>query len=399
MIVYSKFESAAIPARIISGQGCRQALPELIGSLGLERVLLVTDPNVRNSSDVVGGIERMLGYRVGGIFDRVEAHVPEASVGAAVEFARHLQPDAVLSIGGGSAHDTAKAIAIVLPSGRPIREWATRFEPAHRIHEPASDFVPLPVITVPSTFCAAEVMGGGGFTEASSHEKLIFGHPRVTPTLVVLDGEVAMTTPRSVLLASGMNAVHHCLEALYSKASQPITDAFALHALRGLIHSLPRIAPDVVIPNKSDFQDALNSASLSGLTYANSGLGVGHAICHSLGGRYGLSHAGANSVIVRYSLRFNMETASHKLRPAAEGIGITGGSRDAVAKMPEYIDRLTVRLGVPQSLRDLGLPDGQSEAIAHDVMKDPGIFSNPRPVSFTDVVDLIEQAWYGRSSA
>ncbi len=393
MFAYHKFEGTAIPAKILSGQGCRHVLPELLDSLCLERVLLVTGPNVRAGSGLVDEVASLLGHRLAGIFDRIQTHTPEASLGEAVKYARESRPDAVLSIGGGSSHDAAKAISILLSSGRSMQELTTRGELPQPVSELTPPFTPLPVITVPSTLSAAEVIGGGAFTEASSGEKLIFGHPRLTPILVVLDGEVVATTPRPVLLASGMNAIHHCLEALYSKGSQPITDALALHALRGLFCSLPRIAPNNVAPQMCDFQDALESASLSGLTYANSWLGVGHAICHSLGGRYGLSHGGANSVIVRYSLRFNMEAAANKLRLATASIGLVSKDADATVKLVERIDELTVRLGVPQTLRDLGLPEGAFDAIARDTLKDPQISWNPRPVLFDDVIKLLEQAW------
>jgi len=393
MVSYHKFEGTAIPAMIVSGLGCRQLLPELLDSLSFKQVLLVTGPNVRTGSGIVAEIDSLLGHRIAGIFDRIQTHVPEALLGVAADYARKAQPDAVMSIGGGSAHDTAKAISLMLSSRRSIQEVMTRSNLPQSASELPMQFSPLPVITVPSTFSAAEVIGGGAFTEASSREKLIFGSPGLTPVLVVLDGEVVATTPRPILLASGMNAVHHCLEALYSRGSQPITDALALHALGGLISSLPRIAPDVVAPEKSDYQHTLESASLSGLTYANSWLGVGHAICHSLGGRFGLSHGGANSVIVRYSLRFNMEAAADKLRLAAASIELPAEGSDAMEKLAKCIDELTIRLGVPQTLRDLGLPEGQFDAIAHDTMKDPQISWNPRPVSFSDIVELLEQAW------
>ena len=263
MATHHIFEGAAIPAKILSGPGSRLAMRDVIDSMGLNRLLLVTGPNVQTGSGVVEEITTHLGGRLTGIFNRTESHTPEASIREAVDCARKSQPDAVLSVGGGSVHDAAKAIAVLLPSGHSITELTTRLEETNIVYPSVSDFVPLRVITVPTTFSAAEVVGGGAFTAASNQEKRIFGHPRLTPTLVVLDGEVAATTPRPILLESGMNAVHHCIESLYSKGSQRITDAFALHALRGLLYSLPRIGPEAIEPDILDFQTALESASVT----------------------------------------------------------------------------------------------------------------------------------------
>jgi len=262
---------------------------------------------------------------------------------------------------------------------------------AHRMT--TSTGLPFSASRRSTTFSAAEVVGGGAFTAALNREKRIFGHPKLTPTLVVLDGEIAATTPRPILLESGMNAIHHCIESLYSKGSQRITDAFALHALRGLLYSLPQLGPDAIEPDIQDFQIALESASISGLTYGNSWLGIGHAICHSLGGRFGLSHGGSNSVIVRHSLRFNMESAAHKLDFAAGAIGICSNVGRPSLELARRIDALAIRLGVPQTLRDLGLQEMNFDAIADDVMNDPQIIWNPRSVSRNDIISLLEQAW------
>jgi alcohol dehydrogenase class IV len=302
----------------------------------------------------------------------------------------------VLSIGGGSAHDTAKAIAVMAPSDRHIGDFASRFEPPDRFFSPDVEVEPLTVVTLPSTFSAADVVGGGGFTESATGRKLIFVHPKLTPSLVVLDGDIAATTPRPILLASGMNALHHCIEALYSRGSQPITDAFALHAARGLFGALPRLAPSIQGPTVATIQSALDGAAISGLTYANSWLGIGHAICHSLGGRYGLSHGGANAVMIRHSLRFNLECAADRLALVAHAAGACFPPQQtelAARHTLAVVDWLSERLALPRTLRDLGLADGQFETIAEDAMADPQTYWNPRPVTFDDVVTLLRQAW------
>lgn len=396
MMAVHAFDGAAIPARIISGPGSRARLAEEVAALGLERVLVVSGPRIRAGTALVQEVESLLGDRLAGVFDGVEQHSPDRSLREAADHARHLGPDAVLSIGGGSVHDAAKAIAVAGPGHHTIVDFASRFEPPDTFHRPEVDVEPLPVLTMPTTFSAAEVVGGGAFTDTATGRKLIFVHPKLTPRLVILDGEAVASTPRSVLAASGMNALHHCLEALYSKGAQPITDAFALRAFAGLTATLPALAPKVPTPGTDVFQRALDAAAMSGLTYANSWLGIGHAVCHVLGGRYGLSHGQSNAVMVRYSVRFNLEHARERLLLAAHAAGASfpaGQTELAARHVVALVDWLATELEVPQRLRDLGLPEGEFEAIAEDVMADPQTYWNPRPVTRDDVVAVLEQAW------
>lgn len=395
-IDWQLFDGSAIPNRILRGPGCRKALPDQLDSLGLERILIVTGPTIRTATRFIDELMDDLGDRVVGIFDQVQGHTPVASMEAPAALARELNADSVLSLGGGSVHDAAKAIAVMAPSRRSIVDFVSRFEPPDTFHSPDIDVTPLSVVTIPSTMSAADVVGGGAVTDTATGKKLIFVHPKLTPALVMLDGEVLASTPVEILAASGMNALHHCLEALYSRGHQPITDAFALRAIQELVAILPALAPGAPTPDIDTFQRALDASSMSGLTYANSWLGIGHAVCHSLGGRYGLPHGKANSVMVRNSLRFNLEVAEDRLVLAARAIGVTVSSDRpelAAAQVVAVVDNLVEQLQVPQNLRELGLPEGQFETIADDVMADPQTYWNPRPVAREDVIQLLKAAW------
>lgn len=390
------FDGSAIPKRILRGPGCRKALPDQLELLEFERILIVTGPTIRTATRFVDELMDDLGERAAGVFDQVQGHTPVTSMEAPAALARELNADAVLSLGGGSVHDAAKAIAVMAPSQRSVVDFVSRFEPPDIFHSPDVDVTPLPVVTIPSTMSAADVVGGGAVTDTATGEKLIFVHPKLTPALVVLDGEVLASTPGEVLGMSGMNALHHCLEALYSRGHQPITDAFALRAIQELVAVLPALAPGAPTPNIATFQRALDASSMSGLTYANSWLGIGHAVCHSLGGRYGLSHGKANSVMVRNSLRFNLKAAEDRLALAARAIGVMADADRpelAAEQVVAVVDDLANRLQVPWNLRELGLPEGQFETIADDVMADPQTYWNPRPVAREDVIELLEQAW------
>jgi alcohol dehydrogenase class IV len=389
-----RFDGTSIPRTILSGPGCRRQVADEAARLGIERVVLVASPTLSRTTQFVAEVREMLGPRCAGVLHDVVPHATSEAVAITVERARVLSPDAVLSIGGGAAHDTAKAIALSIPSGRGIGEFASRFIPPDTFVAPAVNVVPLPVLTMPSTFSAAEVVGGGAVTDARSGEKLIFVHPLLTPACVFVDGEVVASTPRAILAPSAMNALHHCVEALYSRGRQPVTDVFASGALRTLIHVLPALAPQAADPSLSTIQLLADAAAISGLTYANSWLGVGHSVCHSIGGRYRLSHGAANAVMVRHSMRFNLDAAVEPLALAARAAGITeADQRRAAQAFITLVDDIAARLKMPASLREIGVPQDAFGRIADDVLADPQTYWNPRPVTRDDVLALLHEAW------
>ncbi|MDH3234045.1 MAG: iron-containing alcohol dehydrogenase family protein [Alphaproteobacteria bacterium] len=391
----TRFDGNAIPKVIISGIGCRAKIPAEADNLGAKRIAIVSGRSVRAKTPFVEDVCRSLGQRIVTVFDEVEPNSPVAAIRSAVDEVASSNPDAVLSIGGGAVHDMAKAMAVMLPSGRSIVDFVCRFEPPDTFHSAEVDVEPLPVMTMPTTFSAAEVVGGGAVTDTATGEKLIFVHPKLTPARVFLDGEVVASTPSPILAASGLNAVHHCLEAYYSKGAQPITDAFAVAALSGLLATLPALSRAGIPPVLDVFQNAIDAAALSGLTYTNSWLGIGHSVCHSLGGRYGVPHGDANAVMVCQSLRFNFEVARDRLAAASRGAGISSSddNDEAAEALVKRIDDLTRTLGTPRRLRDLGLPDDQFDRIAADVLEDPQTYWNPRSASREQIIEWLQSAW------
>jgi alcohol dehydrogenase class IV len=390
-----RFEGTAIPKTIISGLGSRAEIATEVRRLGLRRIVLVCSGELKASTSFAAEIESALSAWLVDVIDRVEPNTPVAAVKQVVERVGPLRPDGVISVGGGAVHDMAKAVAVMVPSGRSITDFVSRFEPPATFHAAEVDIDPLPVLTLPTTFSAADVVGGGAVTDVVRGEKLIFVHPKLTPTCVFLDGEMVASTPRDILAASGMNAVHHCLEAFYSRGAQPLTDAFALGALRGLLEHLPSLAPGQANPGLDRFQSAIEYASMSGLTYANSWLGIGHSVCHSLGGRYGLSHGRANAVMVLHSLKFNLEAAMPRIAEAARHCGISPSVDDpeAAAALVSTVNHLSETLGTPRTLSAIGLPAGQFDQIADDVLADPQTYWNPRRADKATIVSWLESAW------
>ena len=390
-----RFDGTAIPKTIVSGPGCRSEISAELDKMKVERVAIVSSTSLAAKTPFLRELTEALGSRVVAVIDRVESNLPVQTVRMAVEAMKREKPEAIIAIGGGIVHDMAKAIAVMLPSGRDIVEFVSRFEPPDTFHGIEIDIEPLPVLTMPSTFSAADVVAGGAVTDTERGEKLIFVHPKLTPAAVFLDGEVVASTPTRILAASGMNAIHHCLEASYSKGAQPITDAFAFAALRRLLSVLPEFSDAGSPPALDTVQAAIDAASMSGLTYANSWLGIGHSVCHSLGGRYNLSHSEANSVMVLQSLRFNFEAARPKLAEAARAAGVSVSPDDnaAAEALVAAVEAVSEAIGTPKRLSEIGLSPGQSARIAEDVLGDPQTYWNPRPATADEIIRWLDAAW------
>jgi alcohol dehydrogenase class IV len=367
-----------LPAGIFSGPGSRHRLGEAIGKIGARRVLVIASASLLGAPHFRDELANAAGGAIAGIWPTSPAGASEAGIAAAAVEAVRLDVDAIVSIGGGAAHDIAKAVAVCAPAGRPIADFligAPAVADAER---------PLPVIAVPTTFSAAEMVAGGavGLTAGG---KAIYSHPLLQPRQVILDGELVATTPRAVLAASGLNAVHHCLEALAARGHQAMSDAWALFAFERLMRLLRALAPAAPPAGVYTYQALLEASSMSGLAYGISGLGVGHAICHSLAGRWDISHGNANAVILPHSVGFNLARVPERLSLASRAIG--------GADLAGSLAALCETLQTPRSLRDAGLREAQFDLIAADVLADSVTAGNPGAVSPDDVKSILAACW------
>jgi alcohol dehydrogenase class IV len=358
-----------LPAEIWQGPGCRHRLPATLAALGVRRPLVIASARAWAAADLAATLDAATI-----IFTGPEG-ATEAAIAAAAAQARAERIDGVVSVGGGTTHDMGKAVALMAPSAKDIGAFLFGAPPV-------TDFQPLPVLAIPTTFSAAEMVAGGAVVLAAGG-KAIFGHPRIQPRAVFLDGELAATTARPILAASGLNAVHHCLESLYSLGHQAFSDAWACFALERLLRLLPALSPAAPPPPVDTLQALLEASTMSGLAYGISGLGVGHAVCHSLAGRWAISHGDANAVILPHSLAFNAHAAAGQIALATRAAG---------GDLAEALTALRATLGVVSTLREAGIaPD--VDLVAADVLADPITATNPRPVDRAAVLGILEAAW------
>lgn len=353
------FEYAGIANHVLFGAGASGAprFVDAVRALGVTRLLVVAAEAEAGLADRIEGV---LGGLIAARFSRVRPHVPVEIAEEARAAARESGADGVLSVGGGSTTGTAKAIA--LEAG-------------------------LPIIAVPTTYAGSEVTPLWGLTERS--RKTTGNDRRVLPKLVVYDPELTLTLPPGLSAVSGVNAVAHSAEALWSPRRNPITSLIAEESIRALAKGLPAVVVDPTsIASRSQ---ALYGAWLAGTAFANVGSYVHHKICHVLGGAYNLPHAETHTVVLPYSASVAAPRADGADARIAAAVGVDGGGGGASAAAS--LRELNERLGAPRSLRELGLRRDQlDEAIG---LVGETLAALPDPFPAAQVEAMIRAAFTG----
>ena len=312
------FACDALPGRVVFGAGvARTALADEVARLGVSRLLLIA---AGGGEAVARDLAAPLADRIAGTFTGVRPHVPVEVADAARKQAAAIGADAVLSVGGGSATGTAKAVA--LTTG-------------------------LPVIAVPTTYAGSEVTPVWGLSDGE--RKTTGVDLRVLPRLVIYDPELTVSLPGPLSAASGLNAVAHCVDGFWAPGRNPVSALAAAEAIRVLAAALPAVARDGT--DLGARSDLLYGAYLAGTAFAVTGSGLHHKICHVLGGRYGLPHAQTHAIMLPYVLAFNAPGAPD----AASRIGQALGSEHPAAAL----QALAAQLGLPRGLREIGLGEDQ----------------------------------------
>ena len=322
------FTYDALPGRVVFGPGTAQArLADEVSRLGASRLLLITTPR---AAALARDLAAPLGRRVAGVCTGVREHVPAEVAEAARQQAAETGADALLSIGGGSATGTAKAVA--LTTG-------------------------LPVIAIPTTYAGSEVTPVWGLTEGD--RKTTGTDPRVLPRVVLYDPDLTVSLPAGLTAASGLNALAHCAEAFWAPGRNPVTALAAAEGVRVLAQALPLAVKDGA--DLAARGDLLYGAYLAGTAFGVAGAGLHHKICHVLGGRYGLPHAQTHAIVLPYVMALNLPGAPDAAARISQALGEAGlDPADPAAA----VQALAARLGLPGGLRDIGLRADQIDEAA-----------------------------------
>ena len=390
----SAFEYDGPLQRVLLGEGAIERLRAEVERLGASRAMLICGGNTRRST-IFDQARAALGDSCAYVFDRVVEHSSTVMATEGAEIARAERIDALVAVGGGSASDTAKAIAILIGNGGPLEQHATRFLPPDQFFPKAIPGPKLPVIAVPTTASAAEVTPGLGIRDPASGAKLLFWDVTLASRVIILDPKANVEVPASLMATTAMNGFAHCAEGLYSRRRNPISEGLALQGARILARAVPAMVAD---PNSVAHRaDVLTGANISGMVISNARVGIHHAVCHCLGALGGLSHGVANSIMLPHALAYNLDVAAKELRGLGEAMGVadrTMSDDKAAGAAIEAVRQLQIDARVPRRLRDTSLDRSLLPKIAEHTLVDRGLYFNPkRTHSAEPILRLLEQAW------
>ncbi len=378
---------------IVCSDAAINDLPRVVDSLGGSRAMITCGPTILSACDVVPRVQEALGSRYVGTYSGVAPHSPVETVEAGAAMAQETQPDIFISVGGGSTHDTTKAIAVLLAEGGDIRDYAIFFEPPDKIIVPPTPSPKVPIVSVPTTMgCAEFSRGGGGITDHEQGRKLSIAGDGVTHRTVVIDGQALATTPHRILVSTAIGQLRIAIETVYSTGRNPIGDGMALHAIRLLFENLPR-CKDGDINTLLTTKTACAMASLASF----GGLGLNTATCHHVGGLYDVPHGEANAILLPHTMRYNLDACADRQRMIAEAIGVANSTmtdEEAGLAAADAVDELCRDLELPRTLREVGVPEDGLEYIATATLQDRSLSTNPKPVVDAGPIIEVLQAAY-----
>ena len=376
------------PTSIRFGAGRIRELPDACRELGVGRPLLVTDPGIA----ILPMVDRAVsaceeaGLRCA-VFSEVRGNPVEANVQDGVAALSDGDHDGVIAFGGGSALDAGKAVALMVGQSRPIWDFEDREDWWTRVDEAGM----VPVVAVPTTSGTGSETGrASAITDTrGDHVKRIIFHPSMLPGRVILDPELTVGLPAALTAAVGMDALSHCLEAFSSPVFHPLAQGIALEGMRLVREALPdAVADGADLAARARMQVAASMGS----TAFQKGLGAMHSLSHPCGAVLDTHHGLTNAVVMPYVLDFNRPAIEEKMAAVARYLDLPNPSFSA---MLDWILDLRERIGIPHTLKDIGVDEPDAPRLAPMAADDPSSPTNPVPLDAANLEGLYLRAING----
>jgi len=363
--------------------GAVRLLAQECERVGIQRPLIVTDAGVKAAGLLQRALDALPGWPVA-VYDQTPSNPTEAAVRAAAAIYQSQACDGLIAVGGGSAIDCAKGVAIAATHEGPLTHYATIEGGSPRITARAA-----PLIAVPTTSGTGSEVARGAIIIVDDHRKLGFHSWNLVPRAAICDPELTLGLPPKLTAATGMDAIAHCMETFMAPAFNPPADGIALDGLQRAWAHIERATND-----GGDREARLNlmSASMQGAMAFQKGLGCVHSLSHSLGGiNPGLHHGTLNAVFLPAVIEFNATAPSiqteRRLQRMASAMGL-----DAGADIPQAIKALNQRLGMPPGLGAMGVQEDWFEAIIAGAMADHCHKTNPRIATADDYRAMLQRS-------
>jgi aldehyde dehydrogenase (NAD+) len=372
------------PTKLTIGAGRAAAVAGEVARLGCERVLLISDRGIEHAG-LLTTVKGVLGSRLKATFLEVPQDSGLDTVDNAVMVGREAGVDAVVSVGGGSVIDTAKAVAICLGAGGKAID---------HVGVQMMRGTPLPHVVLPTTAgTGSEVTNCAVIRHAELGRKVYILDDKLIPNAAILDPMLTAGLPRGLTASTGMDALTHAIESIVSKQANPISEGLALQAIRMIAEFLPAV---IERPGELEARVQMQlAASMAGWAFSIAGVGLVHGMSHALGARHGVPHGTANGILLPHVMRFNTEAAGAKLAQVARALGCNGQNEEAALALAgaDAVAKLLAGTGHPTRLSEVGAKAGDLAACAELALTDGATATNPRAVRSADeVVAVYRQA-------
>jgi alcohol dehydrogenase class IV len=382
----ASFTHRSPATRLVLRDGVIDDLRTELDALGIARPLVLGGARTQRSALFARSIAA-LGDLPHLLAEPVPAH---SSVSLVERLAARATADGIdgfIAIGGGSASDTAKGVALLMAEGGRLADHAVRFTPPASLIAPRLAAPKLPIVAIPQTASGAEVTVSLGVRDGDG-AKLLFTDIQLAARLVLIDPLANLEVPAALMCATGMNGLAHCIEGLYSQERSPLAETLALDAMARFARALPAVHRE---PRDAAARAALlYAAHLSGLVLVNARTCLHHAICHAIGSVTGVGHGDANAVMLPHAIAFNAGAAAEPLARAA----VVLGAGEGAGGLASAVRALQTAIGVPTRLRDIDVPREALDRIAAKTMRERGLYYNPRPVADESEIRALLDAAY-----
>ncbi|MBC7999946.1 MAG: iron-containing alcohol dehydrogenase [Leptolyngbya sp.] len=377
-----------VPTKIAFAEGAGSSTCEIVKELAGNKALIITDKPLLEGgylTSVLEGFEDMPHV----IFSDVPSDSDVDCVNTIAELARTEECDCIVAIGGGSVMDTAKVVNICLTLGGEILEYQGLNNIAEQL---------LPLVAVPTTAgTGSEVSMVAMVKDHTEGKKLLFGSRYLAPSVAILDPLLTVSLPPKLTAATGLDALTHAIESYVAVISNSVfTDSLCTDSARMVFENLR-----TATKNGADIEarsQMLVASTMAGVAFTNSGVGVVHALAHSMGAKFGTHHGIANSIFLPHGILFNMDIAAERYARLARMVGVSKSTKDLTATkdLLDAIEQLCIDCGLPRRLRDAGVPELNNSDIEELVVlavSDPAIMFNPKDCSEKDIQELYERAY------
>ncbi|WP_415299061.1 L-threonine dehydrogenase [Clostridium perfringens] len=375
-----------MPAISLMGADCLKDAGDQVGELGFKKALIVTD-KVLGQIGIVKKVTDVLDNKniEYAIYDETKPNPTVKNVNDGLELLKEKECDFVISLGGGSAHDCAKGIALLATNGGEIKDY----EGVDKSKKPQ-----LPMVGINTTAgTGSEMTLFAIITDEERHIKMALVDKHLTPIIAVNDPMLMLAMPKSLTAATGMDALTHAVEAYVSTAATPITDACAEKAIELISNYLVNAVEN---GENVEARDMMAYAEyLAGMAFNNASLGYVHAMAHQLGGFYNLPHGVCNAILLPHVQEYNKATSASRLAKIAKIMGgnIEGLTDEQGADLCiDMIKSLSQTIGIPEGLGVLGVKESDFETLATNALNDACSLTNPRKGNLEEVIAIFRKA-------